>query len=149
MANKNSRAEEDALVTVCYKQVSTQTDVVTDQNGDTFWEKVAEIFNQKIANKTDFVQIRTSGAIKGRWGNTIQKALLKYAGCLNKALSEYHSGCSWDDYYLLAKKFYAADKGSTFSYDLCWYRGQNLTQICYRYQHDERRPTQGVKVRRR
>ena len=38
------------------------------------------------------IQERTPAAIKGRWLNVIQKALLKFTASLNQAVNDYHSG---------------------------------------------------------
>ena len=61
--------------------------------------------------------------------NNVQKTLLKFSGCLTKALSEYHSGWGTEDYVVLAKKYYLADQGKAFQGDLSWAVVKNLPKF--------------------
>ena len=69
-------------------------------------------------------------AVRNRWENTIQKALLKFSACMNKAVAEYHSGWNLDDYMTCAKQYYLNDTGKQFIHELCWTEVQRLPKFC-------------------
>ena len=75
------------------------------------------------------VQDRSTAAIRNRWINTIQKALLKFSACMNKALSEYHSGWSFEDYMAVAKKYYLSETGKQFLHELSWLEVKQLPKF--------------------
>ena len=76
------------------------------------------------------IQERSSDAIKNRWLNVVQKALLKFSACMNKAISEYHSGWQMDDYMSLAKQNFQKETGKPFAHELCWLEVEQLPKFC-------------------
>ena len=87
---KNFQPLEDLNITKAYKEITLDAAVGTDQDSDAFFGQMAERFVQLIGEGK--VQDRQMPAIRNRWCNTIQKALLKFTACMNKAVAEYHSG---------------------------------------------------------
>ena len=101
---KNFTPAEDVWIATAYAKVTSDASVGTDQDSDVYYKRIGDVFNENIKDKPDFVQEQSWESIRSHWLNVVQKSLLKFAGCLNKALSEYHSGWAMDDYVTLAKK---------------------------------------------
>jgi len=95
---KNFTPAEDVWIATAYAKVTSDASVGTDQDSDVYYKRIGDVFNKNIKDKPDFVQERSWESIRHRWLNVAQKSLLKFAGCLNKTLSEYHSGWAMDDY---------------------------------------------------
>lgn len=134
VGSKNFQSQEDVWIAKSYKAVTTDASIGTDQDGEAYYRKIAESFNEAIASTADFVCVRTYESIRARWLNHLQKSLLKFAGCLTKALQEYHSGWSWEDYHVLAKRYYAADqRGKSFSADLSWQEVKDMPKFAIDY----------------
>ena len=85
---KNFQPLEDINITKAYKEITTDAAVGTDQDGGVYYTRISERFKELMGG--DLIQERVPEAVKNRWLNTIQKALLKFTACLNKAVSEYH-----------------------------------------------------------
>lgn len=125
---KNFTPTEDLNITKAYKEVTTDASVGTDQEGDAYYSRIAEVFLRLMGS--DLVQDRTPAAIRSRWVNAIQKALLKFTSCMNKAVSEYHSGWTFDDYLTLAKKYYQSQTNKVFAHELSWFEVKALPKFC-------------------
>src|SRR5690348_13180255 len=114
---KNFQASEDINITIAYREITVDATVGTDKDSDVYYNRIAERFTQLMGETK--VQDRAAPAIKNRWLNTIQKSLLKFAACLNKAVAEYHSGWSLENYKQLAKKYFQSETGKPFIHELC------------------------------
>jgi hypothetical protein len=126
--SKNFISSEDITLTKSYRIVSSDASVGVDQDADTYYNKIAMEYAKLMGSSS--VQERSAAALKARWLNVIQKALLKFVACLNKALSEYHSGWCMEDYITQAKQFYLTDVGKQFNFELCWMEVKNLPKFC-------------------
>src|SRR4051812_47305988 len=104
---KNFIIGEDINLTKAYRVVSSDAAVGVDQDADTYYNRIAEEFAKLMGES--IIQERSAPALKGRWLNVVQKALLKFVSCLNTLLSEYHSGWNMEDYITQAKQFYLED----------------------------------------
>ena len=124
---KNFQSIEDVNLTKAYRAISTDAAIGVDQDGETYYNRMAEEF-AKLTGEAS-VQKRSAAALKGRWLNVIQKALLKFTACLNQSLSECHSGWSMEDYITQAKQFYQADVNRAFAFDLCWQEVNRLPKF--------------------
>ena len=49
---------------------------------------------------------------------------------MNRAVSEYRSGWSLDDYMVLAKQYYQTDVRKPFVHDLCWMVVKRMPKFC-------------------
>jgi hypothetical protein len=126
---KNFTQAEDVYIAKAYAMVTSDASVGTDQDGEVYYKRIGDAFNENIKDQTDFIQDRSWESVRSRWLNVVQKSLLKFAGCFNKALSEYHSGWALDDYMILAKEYYLSDVKKAFQGDLCWAVVKNLPKF--------------------
>jgi hypothetical protein len=125
---KNFQPNEDLNITLAYKDVTLDAAVGTDQDGNAYYSRICEKFAQLMGDK--LIQERSQDAIKNRWLNMIQKALLKFSACMNKAISEYHSGWQMDNYMSLAKQNFQKETGKPFAHELCWLEVKQLPKFC-------------------
>lgn len=109
----NFKIEEDLCLTKAYVTISTDASVGTDQNGDRFWSKISEKFQNTIGE--DLTVERNALSLKNRWNGRLAKACSKFTGCLTAAFKKYHSGWSYDDYVTEAKKLYRLEVKKDFS----------------------------------
>ena len=87
--------------------------VGVDQDRDVFFNMIDERFTQLIVDSK--VQCRQMNAIRNRGTNTIQKALLNFSACMNKAIAEYHSGWNLEDYTSATRNTTSATHPSNLS----------------------------------
>jgi hypothetical protein len=79
--------------------VGTNAAVGTDQDGNTFWQKVRENFMRRGGSPE-----RTIISLQNRFNKGLQFEVQKYIGYLQGALHEFHSGWIMEDYVQEAKK---------------------------------------------
>ena len=125
---KNFTSLEDLNITKAYRQVTCDASVGTDQDAESYYQKIVEKFNQFMGEKK--IQDRLATAIRNRWINTIQRALLKFSACMNKAITEFHSGWSLEDYISLAEKYYLAETGKQFAHQMCFQEVKRMPKFC-------------------
>ncbi|XXQ34191.1 Uncharacterized protein PBTT_06363 [Plasmodiophora brassicae] len=80
-----------------------------------------------------------------RSSEIVQKCLLKFSGCMSKALAGSHSGWALDDYTNLAKECYHKEMEKEFGRELVWAEVRGRRHCHYRplrglFQH-HRQPT--------
>ena len=75
---KNFQPIEDLNITIAYKKVTLDAAVGTDQDSNTYHARICKKFTELMGEK--LIQERSSDAIKNRWLNVVQKALLKFFG---------------------------------------------------------------------
>ena len=57
--------EEESLLEECFTQITENPNTSADQQMNTFWDKVIDIYN-KEANKRNY-RIRTKNMLRGKW----------------------------------------------------------------------------------
>ena len=124
---RNFQSVEDVNIAKAYRLITTDASVGVDQDGEAYYTKISDVFHKLMGE--GLIQERSVSAIKSRWLNVIQKALLKFSSCLNKALAEYHSGWCIGDYISAAKQIYSGDVKKQFSFELCWMELKDLPKF--------------------
>jgi hypothetical protein len=89
----NFKIIEDIMLASPYVFVTTKAAVGTDQDGNTFWDKICKSFIKHGGQEG-----RTRVSLKNRFNKVLQAEINKYVGCLHSVLCEYHSGWVLDDY---------------------------------------------------
>ena len=95
----NFKIDEDLKLASAYAMVSTNAAVGTDQDGNTFWQKIRDNFMRRGGTPE-----RTIISLQNRYNKVLQCNVQKYVGYLQGALREYHSGWIMEDYAHEAKK---------------------------------------------
>lgn len=72
-------------------RISLDAATGTDQNEDTYWERITEDFNRRIIVQN--YQERSLGALKGKW-NLIKTAVSAFSGSYNQVAHLNISGIS-------------------------------------------------------
>jgi hypothetical protein len=83
----NFKIDDDLKLASAYALVLTDAAVGTDQDGNTFWQKVHENFMRRGGAPE-----RTIISLQNRFNKVLQCEVQKYIGYLQGALYEYHSG---------------------------------------------------------
>ena len=89
--------------------------VDTDQDGNTFWQKVRENFIRRGGSPE-----RTIISLQNRFNKVLQCEVQKYIGYLQGALHEFHSGWIIDDYVQEAKKQFQVRQGKIFKHEMVY-----------------------------
>jgi hypothetical protein len=108
----NFKVDEDVKLTSAYVLVSTNAAVGTDQDFNTFWDKIHVDFVLRGGNPN-----RSVVSLQNRFNKVIQKDVNKYIGNLQQALRQYRSGWIMDDYTAEAKKQYHLKHGTVFKHE--------------------------------
>ncbi|KAI2491343.1 No apical meristem-associated C-terminal domain [Fragilaria crotonensis] len=74
----NFRVDEDIHLAHAYVFVTTNAAVGTDQDANTFWEKITEIFVRRGGSAS-----RSSVSLKNRFNKVLQFEINKYLGILH------------------------------------------------------------------
>lgn len=111
----NFKIVEDIKLASAYVFVTTNAAIGTDQDGNTFWEKIRENFIKRGG-----VEARTRVSLKNRFNKVLQAEINKYVGYLHSVLREYHSGWVIGDYTAKAKAMFQLKHGKTFKHDVVY-----------------------------
>ena len=111
----NFTASEDVMLASAYVAVMTDAAKGTDQDGNTFWERIKEGFISRGGLKE---QTRTS--LKNRFNKVLQAEVNKYIGILHGVFQEYKSGWSMPDYVTEAKGKFQILTGKNFKHELVY-----------------------------
>jgi hypothetical protein len=107
---------EDIMLASPYVFVTTKAAVGTDQDGNTFWDKICKSFIKRGGQEG-----RTRVCLKNRFNKVLQAEINKYVGCLHSVLCEYHSGWVLDDYTAKGKTRFQLKHGkTTFKHDVAY-----------------------------
>ncbi|OAV94611.1 hypothetical protein PTTG_03820 [Puccinia triticina 1-1 BBBD Race 1] len=71
---------EDYKLCQAWVQVSEDPSVGTDQDGNTFWERVLIVYHKAIPNP-----IQPVASLKKQWSNNLQPSINKFRGCVNSS----------------------------------------------------------------
>lgn len=112
-ASANFKADEDVMLAQAYVSVTTNAAVGTDQDGNTFWEKIRENFVRRGGLAT-----RTMISLKNRFNKVLQADVNKYVGILHTVYREFHSGWSLDDFATRAKTVFQLKTGRQFKHEV-------------------------------
>ena len=105
----NFTASEDVMLASAYVAVMTDAAKGTDQDGNTFWERIKEGFISRGGLKE-----RTRTSLKNRFNKVLQAEVNKYIGILHGVFREYKSGWSMPDYVTEAKGKFQRLTGKNF-----------------------------------
>ncbi|KAI2502249.1 No apical meristem-associated C-terminal domain [Fragilaria crotonensis] len=108
----NFRVDEDIHLAHAYVFVTTNAAVGTDQDANTFWEKITEIFVRRGGSAS-----RSSVSLKNRFNKVLQFEINKYLGILHGVFRSHYSGWSVNDYISKAKDVYMAQFGKPFKHE--------------------------------
>ena len=108
----NFKAMEDVLLATAYVTVTRDAAVGTDQDGNTFWNKIRDHFIRRGG-----LPGRTLVSLKNRFNKVLQAEVNKYIGYLHTVLREYHSGWGVGDYVKKAKTTFLMKLGKPFKHD--------------------------------
>ncbi len=111
----NFKIDEDMKLASAYALVGTNAAVGTDQDGNTFWQKVRENFMRRGGSPE-----RTIISLQNRFNKVLQCEVQKYVGYLQGALHEFHSGWTMEDYNQEAKKQFQHRQGKIFKHELVY-----------------------------
>jgi hypothetical protein len=111
----NFKGDEDIKLAPAYVLVSTNAAIGTDQDGNTFWNKIWESF-VKSGGGDD----RTANSLQNRFNKVLQLEVQKFIGFFHGALREYHSGWVMDDYVKEAKRLFQARLKNVFKHELVY-----------------------------
>ena len=111
----NFKADEDLKLANAYVFVGTNAAVGTDQDGNTFWQKIRDNFIRRGGNPE-----RTIISLQNRFNKVLQCEVQKYIGYLQGALREFHSGWVMEDYVQEAKKQYLIRQGKVFKHEMVY-----------------------------
>jgi hypothetical protein len=124
---QNFKLEEDICLAKAYITTSMDASIATDQNGDTFWAKIAEKFQSLVGEEHGTRRNATS--LKNRWNGHLAKACSKFTGCLTNSLKRFRSGWSYDDYVTEAKRLYRLEVKKDFTFEFVYNIVKNLPKF--------------------
>lgn len=110
---KNFTEFDDVAICKAWCFVSTDAATGNAQKADTFWEKIANVFNEDRSDQ------KTIKSIQCRW-QTIRKGVSKFSGYYAQITNLNESGSNEDVVIEKAKALYLNDMKSEFSYLQCW-----------------------------
>src|SRR5690348_732279 len=89
---KNFRQLDDERLCQCWLSVSQDPILGNGQKLDTFWSRIADIFNEGVVATDPWH--RSAASLQSRW-SPLQATIAKFCGVFAQVTEEYHSG--WNE----------------------------------------------------
>jgi hypothetical protein len=110
----NYQPNEDLGLCVLWIRITSNPIVGTDQDGGTFWKRVAIFYKEEVPGSS-----RSSGSLKARWG-VLQRTISKFRACVNQVKHFNQSGASTEDKLKGALQLFSEDQKCAFKHLSCY-----------------------------
>jgi hypothetical protein len=110
----NYQANEDYGLCVSWIRITDNPIVGTNQDGGTFWKRVAIMYKKEVPESD-----RTAGSLKSCWG-VLQRMINKFRACVNQIEQFNQSGASTEDKLNGALRLFAEDQKCPFKHLTCY-----------------------------
>ena len=89
---KNFSTHESACLAKCWLAISCDSEIGTDQNASTFWDRILAMWEQ-AKEKDCLIAPRTVQSLQSHWSDC-SKSVQKFSGFFNKLMNDLPSGCA-------------------------------------------------------
>ena len=123
----NFSTAEDVIIAKCWRNMTNDASIGTDQKGDVFWQRLFVKYTTAMIEEGErtraFVnEHRSWSAVRSRWRRCIQKECMLFGSIYRRVRATEKSGWNEDDYTKEAIARYRGMSGKNreFSYLGCW-----------------------------